>query len=120
MIKKQQTFEQNKIESICNQYNIKCMFETEPQEKPNVLSYFDIMSSCQGVYIKSLDTRKNIKILEACIGDSKENYTDFNYCAYVREQMEDKYNLFSFPCDVELDSVIILPGSNILDIIVDD
>ncbi|MGL5099974.1 MAG: hypothetical protein ACRC6B_08100 [Fusobacteriaceae bacterium] len=120
MEKKQKTFIQNEIEDICSQYNIKCMFETEPQEKPKVLSYFDLMSSCQGVYIKSLDSRKNIKILESCIGDSKENYTDLNYCAYVREKMEDKYNLFSFPCDVELDSVIILPGSNILDIIVDD
>ncbi|MGL4999971.1 MAG: hypothetical protein ACRC5T_13490 [Cetobacterium sp.] len=119
-MKKQQTFIQKDIEEICSQYNIKCMFETEPQEKPKVLSYFDIMSSCQGVYIKSLDAKKNVKILESCIGDSKENYTNANYCAYIRERMEDKYNLSFFPSDVELNSVIILPGSNILDIIVDD
>ncbi|MGL4404089.1 MAG: hypothetical protein ACRCTS_10280 [Fusobacteriaceae bacterium] len=108
------------VENICNQNKIPYRFEIEPNSDPFTLSHLTFMGALGGIYIRSCDIATNEEIINIALHDNNPNnfISNIKYMKLIVEAMGNKY-IQTKKLLNKIDSVVILPGSNILNITVD-
>ncbi len=110
----------DEICEICKINDIPNRFEIEPNHNSSMLTYLNFMGAIGGIYIRTGNATVNKKIILDCLIDSnQENFiSSHKYIQKIINSMGNKYEQTSFKPN-SIKSIIILPGSNILDITVD-
>lgn len=109
-----------KIKEVCTSNKIKYRFEIEPNDNRNILSYLNFMGAINGIYIRSCDAQLNKQIIYECLNDQDKSnlINNINYIRRIVDFMDNKYKSEKKMLS-KVNSVVILPGSNILDITID-
>lgn len=118
--KNDKTFLAEEIISICKEYKIHHYYDMNISNAPSRLVYTDFMNCLGGVYVCSgSDTLNEIMIFKHLTGE-KDDYTNINYTEMIAKSIDDKYSLYPLLSGIQIEKIVILPGSNILSTIVDD
>ncbi|MGL5690246.1 MAG: hypothetical protein ACRDD8_05425 [Bacteroidales bacterium] len=114
------TFLSSEIESIAKSYNLRTFYDMNLENAPERIIYTDFMNCLGGVYVCSGCTFKNEIMINEHLNGGKYDYTEINYTEKIISALDDKYSLLPHLSKKKIDKIVILPGSNIIQQIVDD